>query len=97
MSASESKSGSKRSQRSLDQYFARTGCVKKRKIGDEEGKEITTSRLFEEAAKTPDWSNINQNDMNISFAVIFTKEAAKGIFKKLESEIEYFSGALAQV
>ena len=53
--------------------------------------------MFEDAAKTPDWSSINQNDMNISYAVIFTKEDARRIFKKLESEIQYFSGSLAQV
>ena len=95
MSASRYNSGSKRSQSSIDKYFARTECVKKRKTEDEDG--ITQLLLLEEAAKTPDWSNINQNNMNISFAVMFTKEAAKRIFKKLESEIEYFSGELAQV
>lgn len=93
MSVSESNSSRKRSQSSLDKYFAVTvtESVKKRRAGDE------TTLTFEDAAKTPDWSSINQNDMNISYAVIFTKEAAKRIFKKLESEIKYFSGSLAQV
>ena len=91
MSVSESNSGRKRSQSSLDKYFAVTESVKKRRAGDE------ATLTFEDAAKTPDWSSINQNDMNISYAVIFTKEAAKRIFKKLESEIKYFSGSLAQV
>ena len=91
MSASESNSGRKRSQSVLDKYFAVTESVKKRRAGDE------ATLTFEDAAKTPDWSSINQNDMNISYAVIFTKEAAKRIFKKLESEIKYFSGSLAQV
>ena len=92
MSVSESNSGRKRSQSVLDKYFAVTESVKKRRAGDE-----TTLTFEDAAAKTPDWSNINQNDMNISYAVIFTKEAAKRIFKKLESEIKYFSGSLAQV
>ena len=92
MSVSESNSGRKRSQSSLDKYFAVTESVKKRRAGDE-----TTLTFEDAAAKTPDWSSINQNDMNISYAVIFTKEAAKRIFKKLESEIKYFSGSLAQV
>ena len=91
MSASESNSRKKRSQSSLDKYFAVTKSVKKRRTGDE------TALMFEDAAKTPDWSSINQNDMNISYAVIFTKEDARRIFKKLESEIQYFSGSLAQV
>ena len=91
MSASESISRKKRSQSSLDKYFAVTESVKKRRTGDE------TALMFEDAAKTPDWSSINQNDMNISYAVIFTKEDARRIFKKLELEIQYFSGSLAQV
>ena len=91
VAVSESNSSRKRSQSSLDKYFVVTESVKKRRTGDE------TTLTYDDAAKTPDWSSINQNDMNISYAVIFTKEAAKRIFKKLESEIKYFSGSLAQV
>ena len=82
-------------QSSLDKYFTQKECVKKRKTEDEEW--VQSSKKFEDAVKTPDWSSIKKNNLNISFAVIFPNAAAIRIFKKLELEIEYFSGALAQV
>ena len=90
-----SESGVRRRQCSLDKYFTQKECVKRRRTEDADG--VQTSDMFENAAKTPDWSIINQYNLNISSAVIFSKDAAIRIFKKLESEIEYFSGALAQV
>ena len=88
-------SGGRRRQSSLDKYFTQKECVKKRRTEDEEG--VQSSKKFEDAVKTPDWSSIKKNNLNISFAEIFPNDAAIRIFEKLESEIEYFSGALAQV
>ena len=90
-------SGGRRRQSSLDKYFTQKEFVKKRRTEDEEW--VQSSKKFEDAAavKTPDWSSIKKNNLNISFAVIFPNAAAIRIFKKLELEIEYFSGALAQV
>ena len=95
MSSSESNSGIKRSQCSLDKFFTQTECVKKKRTEEEEGG--NNSAMLDDVDKNPVWSKINQNNINISYAVIFHKDAAKRIFKNLELEIKYFSGALAQV
>ena len=75
-----SESGVRRRQCSLDKYFAQKECVKKRRTEESEG--VQTSEMFEDAAaKTPDWSSINQNNLNISSAVIFSKDVSIRIFK----------------
>ena len=43
------------------------------------------------------WTHINENNLNISYAVILTSDECKDIFAKLEEELEYYSGSLAQV
>ena len=48
-------------------------------------------------SKETSWTHINENDLNISYAVILSSEECKDIFIKLEDEIEYYSGSLAQV
>lgn len=46
----------------------------------------------------PKWTSIHENDLNISYAVIFhQKDVRFDYFKLLEEEVEYFSGELSTV
>jgi len=43
------------------------------------------------------WTNICENDLNISFAVVLNTKQCSKVFEDLEKEVEYLTGALAQV
>ena len=43
------------------------------------------------------WTHITANNLNISYAVVLTKVDCRDIFAKLEAEVEYLTGHLAQV
>ena len=87
-------------QSSLEKYFVRKDCGKKRKTEaeeDDEEDEDDGIGSCEDALENPDWLRIKENNLNVSYATIFSRDTAKKIFKKLESEIIYFTGELAQV
>ena len=58
---------------------------------------INTKDTVSNFLVTPSWSHINQNNLKISYAVIFENKVSNAIFSILESEIEYFTGDLAKV
>ena len=90
-------------QSSLEKYFVRKDCGKKRKTEAEEAEEDDVDDeddgigSCEDALENPDWLRIKENNLNVSYANIFSRDSANKIFKKLESEIIYFTGELAQV
>ena len=87
-------------QSSLEKYFVRKDCGKKRKTEAEEDDEVDEDDGIgscEDALENPDWLRIKENNLNVSYATIFSRDTANKIFKKLESEIIYFTGELAQV
>ena len=86
-------------QSSLEKYFVRKDCGKKRKTEAEveEADEDDGIGRYEDALENPDCLRIKENNLNVSYATIFSRDTANKIFKKLESEIIYFTGELAQV
>jgi len=68
---------------------------------EEEMKEVNvktgTKDTVSNFLASPSWSHINQNNLKISYAVIFGNRDSNAIFSTLESEIEYFTGDLAKV
>ena len=80
-----SESGVRRRQCSLDKYFTQKECVKKRRTEDAEG--VQTSDMFEDAAKTPDWLIINQNNLNI-YSLLYLVLC----HSMLESLVEFLKG-----
>ncbi|KAM5312202.1 DNA oxidative demethylase ALKBH2 isoform 1-T2 [Glossophaga mutica] len=45
----------------------------------------------------PSWRRIRSEGLDCDYTVLFGKAEADGIFRELEQEVEYFTGALAQV
>ena len=68
---------------------------------EEEMKEVNVKTETKESVSnflaSPSWSHINQNNLKLSYAVIFGNIDSNAIFSTLESEIEYFTGDLAKV
>ena len=50
-----------------------------------------------EHVEDPCWTKVSKADLSVTYSVIFDRNSANKIFASLESEIEYFTGDLAQI
>ena len=79
----------KKRQSSLLNYFPEK-AVKVNKESEEDPSDVIS-------IKCPEWTDVNRNNLNISYAVVLDKLSCQKLFDSLEREIEYFQGELAQV
>ena len=84
---SESSSLKTKKQKTISGYFSSKAVIKS----------SLSSPAGEVEDKETRWTHLNENNLNISHAIILSKKACSDILAKLETEIEYFTGSLAQV
>ena len=93
MSCDKSGTSGQKKQRNILSFFPTDEKgVKLEKPNDEEEDETV-----ELGIKCPEWTEVNRDNLNISYAVVLSKASCQKMFDKLEEEIEYFQGELAMV
>jgi hypothetical protein len=83
-------------QKTISNYFNVGPSAKNVKLSTDDKKEDHTDS-DNISDKPLDWTHITRNKLNISYSIIMSKKVCQDMFAKLETEVEYFTGHLAQV
>ncbi|XP_055462493.1 DNA oxidative demethylase ALKBH2 [Psammomys obesus] len=77
----------------MDRFLVKAGPGDPREGGEEPAPTGGTSRRL----PSPSWQHLRAEGLNCDYTVLFGRAEADEIFRELEQEVEYFTGALAKV